>query len=152
VARFERDRWVRRVITTWDKPVKFSGGGAMPFIGIRISAPQHVGDGVWRVGYRHRDYGSGAVAFREDTLAPVTGRVPAVRKHGSSMPAGLGKPEIKFKGIRVRQAGDIGDDGDANVRYVLVWETLGPNHDRKPAGPHPPASMLRLYKLVRDGK
>lgn len=147
-ARFERGKWKRRVITSWDRPVKFSGGGAMPFIGIRISTPQRVGDGVWQVGYRHRDYGTGKVAFREKDLVPVD--VPPSLRSRPELPRELRAPEIDFKGIGVHLAEDIGDAGDADVRYLLKWETLGPNHDRKRTGELPPASMLRLYKLVRD--
>jgi len=146
VARFDQGKWTRRVITAWEKPVKFSGRGAMPFIGIRISTPRRIADGVWAVGYRHRDYGRGEVAFSEATLEPVAVKIPP-RPPG--LPAELSRPEIKFKGIRVRTTGDLGDSGDPNVRYVLKWDVLPPNYDRKRKGPLPPASMLRLYKLIR---
>ena len=146
VARFAEGKWTRRVITAWDKPVKFSGGGAMPFIGIRLSAPQRVGEGVWVVGYRHRDYGRGTVAFDEATLRPVTSKfTPPPRE----LPVELNKPEIKFDGIGVRRADDLGKSGDPNVRYVLTWDVLPPNYDRKRSGPLPPAAMLRVCKLVR---
>ena len=146
VARFAQRKWTRRVITDWDKPVKFSGYGAMPFIGIRLSSPRHVGNGVWEVGYRHRDYGRGTVAFDEATLRPVAKFTPPPR----DLPRELGKPEIKFDGIGIRHTGDLGKSGDPNVRYILMWETLPPNYDRKRSGPLPPPAMLRLCKLVRD--
>ncbi len=146
VARFADGTWTRRVITSWSKPVKFSGGGAMPFIGIQISTPRHVGDGVWTVGYRHRDYGRGTVAFSEETLAPVSAKIPP---QPPELPSELDRPEIKFDGIGVRRAGDLGDSGDPNVRYMLKWDVLGANRDRKRTGPLPSASTLRLYKLVR---
>lgn len=146
VARFAERKWTRRVITAWDKPVKFSGGGAMPFIGIRLSAPQRVGEGVWVVGYRHRDYGRGTVAFDEATLSPVTSKfTPPPRE----LPVELNKPEIKFDGIGVRRADDLGKSGDPNLRYVLTWDVLPPNYDRRRSGPLPPPAMLRVCKLVR---
>jgi hypothetical protein len=147
VARFAEGEWTRRVITAWDKPVKFSGGGAMPFIGIRISAPQRVEEGVWGVGYRHRDYGKGTVAFNEASLRPVTSKFTAPPRE---LPIELSRPEIKFDGIGVRRADDLGESGDPNVRYVLKWDVLPPNYDRKRSGPLPAAAMLRVYKLMRD--
>ncbi|MBN2477476.1 MAG: BNR repeat-containing protein [Pirellulales bacterium] len=146
VARFAEGEWTRRVITAWDKPVKFSGRGAMPFIGIRISSPQPVEEGVWAVGYHHRDYGRGTVAFKEATLRPVTSKfTPPPRE----LPVELARPEIKFDGIGVRQADDLGRSGNPNVRYLLIWDVLPSNHDRKRSGPLPPASILRVCKLVR---
>jgi len=146
VARFAVGEWARRVITAWDKPLKFSGGGAMPFIGIRLSAPQRVEEGVWAVDYRHRDYGKGTVAFNEATLRPVTLKFTPPRE----LPVELNRPEIKFDGIGVRRADDLGESGDPNVRYVLAWEVLPANYDRKRSGPLPEAAMLRVCKLVRD--
>ena len=148
VARFAEGKWARRVITAWDKPVKFSGGGAMPFIGIGISAVQRVDEGVWAAGYRHRDYGNGTVAFSEATLDPVTSKF---RLPPRELPAELERPEIKFHGIGVRRADDLGESGDPNVRDVLTWDVLPPNHDRERSGPLPPAAMLRVCKLVRNG-
>ena len=52
-------------------------------------------------------------------------------------------------GIGVRRATDLGESGDPDVRYILKWDVLPPNHDRKRSGPLPPPAMLRLYKLVR---
>ncbi len=147
VARFVQSEWTRRVITSWDKPVKFSGGGAMPFIGIRISTPQRVGDGVWAVGYRHRDYGAGMIAFSEDTLDPVKW---SFTPQPPELPAELLRPQIKFDGMGVRHAGDLGESDDPNVRYILKWDALGPNHDRRPAGPLPPDATLSVFKLVQN--
>ena len=149
VARFGEGAWTRRVITAWNKPVNFSGRGSMPFIGIAISTPQRVEAGVWAVGYRHRDYGTGMVAFRETTLEPVTAKfTPQPPK----LPPELNRPEIQFEGIGVRTAGDLGESGDPNVRYILKWETLRPNHDRplQTSNPRPPPAMLRLFQLVRS--
>jgi len=61
-------------------------------------------------------------------------------------------PPATSAGIGVRTAGDLGESGDPNVRYILKWDSLPPNHDRKlPAGtPLPPPAMLRVFQLVRD--
>ena len=149
VARFGEGEWTRRVITAWNKPVKFSGCGAMPFIGIKISAPQRVEDDVWAVGYRHRDYGAGMVVFRETTLEPVAAKFTPPPKE---LPPELNRPEIQFDGIGVRTASDLGESGDPNVRYILKWESLPPNHDQplQTGTPLPPPAMLRVFQLVRD--
>lgn len=147
LARFEEGRWVRRVLTDWDKPVKFSGYGAMPFIGIRISAPSPVDGDIWAVRYRHRDYGSGMVLFEEETLHPVNVKVP---KRRSELPTELNRPEILFENIGVRRAEDQGDSGDEDIRYIMKWDVLPANHDRKRTGPLPPPSTLCVYKLVRN--
>jgi len=149
VARFGHGEWARRAITSWLKPVKFSGRGAMPFIGIRISTPKPIKAGVWAVGYRHRDYGAGMAVFSEATLDPVKSSFAPPRPE---LPAELRRPRIKFERIGVRHAGDLGDSGDPNVRYILKWDVLGPNYDRKRTGPLPPDSTLSLYKLVRGAK
>ena len=146
VARFDHGKWTRRVLSAWDKPVKFSGSGAMPFIGIRISPPQRIDTKVWTVAYRHRDYGSGVRAFNEETLQPITNDIPRPRPE---FPAELKRAEIAFKGIGTRQAHDLGDSGDPKVRYVMKWDVLPANHDRKRSGPLPPPATLRVYKLVR---
>ncbi len=66
------------------------------------------------------------------------------------LPSELSRPEIKFDGIGVRRAADLGESGDPNVRYVLKWDVLPPNYDRKRSGSLPAAAMLRVYKLARD--
>jgi hypothetical protein len=146
-ARFEDGKWNRQVLTTWQQPVKFSGGGTMPFIGISLAAPQPFGDKGWTLRYRHRDYGSGLLGFRDDTLRPVK-TTPALNR--PEYPAEVHRSEIAFDQIGVQQAGDLGDSGDPKVRYVMVWETLPSNHDRPRAAPLPPPATLRVFKLVRD--
>ena len=146
LARFEDGKWNRRVLSTWDQSVEFAGRGAMPFIGIRVSAPQRIDRDVWSVSYRHRDLGSGALTFSEKTLRPV---VTKVRKSRPEFPAELSQAELDFENIGVRRASDLGDAGDPDVRYIMKWDVLPANHDRKRSGPLPPPATLRVYKLVR---
>src|SRR5690606_26185759 len=53
----EGGKWRIRRITSWDKPVSFSGFGSMPFIGIAIAELRRLGPDHFVIGYRHRDYG-----------------------------------------------------------------------------------------------
>jgi len=147
VARFEEGQWVRRVLTAWKEPVPFSGRGAMPFIGIRLSTPRKLDGEVWAVPYRHRDYGHGMVMFSEKTLQPVQAELAPPRPE---LPAELHAPEIDFEGIGVRHAADLGEADGRDIRYLMKWDVLPANHDRKRSGPLPPPATLRLYKLVRN--
>lgn len=143
-ARPKEGRWQRQQLTDWDKPVEFSGGGAMPFIGIRIGDLKRIEPGVLTMTYRHRDYGSGRLFVDEKTLRPSK-RTPQILPE---YPKELGSIQNDFEGMQVKQAKDIGDSGDKTVRYILKWETLGANHDRPRQPPLPEPGMLKLYKLV----
>jgi hypothetical protein len=146
VARFQQAQWCRHPITTWEKNISFGGGGAMPFIGIKISSLQRLPPDMLFINYRHRDYGSGRIVLREDTLQPVHRDVTIPRPY----PRALSKPTIAFEGISVRMAYDLGTPKDPNTKYLLRWETLGPNHDRPRKPPLPPASTLTLVKLETE--
>lgn len=146
VTRFEDGQWRNRPITTWAKNITFGGGGAMPFIGIRISGLEQPEPGLFSITYRHRDYGSGRIVLDEETLRPVERTVAAVAEH----PPKLTKPTIAFDGISVRLAHDLGGLDDADTKFVLRWETLEAHHDRPRTPPLPPASTLQLVELQRQ--
>ncbi|MBC8876516.1 MAG: BNR-4 repeat-containing protein, partial [Planctomycetes bacterium] len=146
VTRFEDGQWRRHPITAWNKNITFGGGGAMPFIGIRISGLVQVEPGAFTITYRHRDYGSGRFVLDEETLRPVERDLAIPSEH----PNELTKPTIAFDGISVRLAHDVGSQDDSDTRYLLRWETLGAHHDRPRKPPLPPASALKLVKLLRE--
>jgi hypothetical protein len=146
VARFQQGKWCRHAITTWDRKITFGGGGAMPFIGIKISGLQRLPPDMFFINYRHRDYGSGRIILHEDTLRPVIKDVTIPREY----PRSLGQPTIAFDGMGVRMAHDLGKPKDAQSKYVLRWETLGANYDRPRKPPLPPASTLTLIELERS--
>ena len=131
-------------MTQWEQVVTFGGKGAMPFIGIRISGLEPVEPDLWTLTYRHRDHGSGRLYLREDTLEPVEGPADTA----SPLPPELRQPSLEFEGMRVKLAHDSGEATEPGVQYVLRWETLPPNHDRRREPPLPPASPLELVKLV----
>ncbi len=146
VARFQQEQWRRLPITTWNQQIQFSGRGAMPFIGIRISGLSQPAPGLFRITYRHRDYGSGSIFLDEQSLQPVESAVVVPANH----PPELMKPTISFDGMRVRLAEDIGESSGVDRKYVLRWETLGAHHDRPRQPPLPPASRLQLVALQRE--
>jgi hypothetical protein len=145
VARFERGRWAPRPVTTWRKTIDFSGRGAMPFIGIKISGPQKIETDRFLISFRHRDYGSGRIVLDENTLRPVAEEVRVRRDY----PRELLKPTIAFEGLSVRIAEDLRGSSDGETKYLLRWETLGANHDRPRDPPLPPPSSLTLVTLRR---
>jgi hypothetical protein len=143
-ARAEGGRWVRRRLTDWRTPIRFSGRGTMGFIGIRISGLERVEPGVLTMTYHHREHGHGRLFVDEETLRPVQRRIAIRPRH----PPELERVHSDFKGMGIRRATDLGSSGDAKVRYLLQWESLGSNHDRPRNPPLPAPSRLRLIKLV----
>jgi len=141
-ARPENGTWKIRQLTDWDKRIEFSGGGSMGFIGITISGLVEAAPGLLMMTYRHRDFGSGRLFIDEETLKPSEQTVEVLPE----FPKELSRLESDFPGLGVQRMSDIGDSGDPNVRYVLKWETLGRNRDRKRETTVEP-SMLKLYKL-----
>lgn len=143
-ARPEDGKWAVRQLTKWDRRVEFSGGGSMNDIGISVGALQEAEPGILTLTYQHRDYGSGRLVLDAKTLRPLDRKISVVRE----LPKELDRRESTFKGMEIRRAGDSGPPGDGSVRYILQWESLGANRDRKPPEPLPPPAMLRLHKLT----
>lgn len=86
--------------------------------------------------FRHRESGSGDWLLDPDSLRPVeTLPLPAVVEE-------LRRPESTVAGMEVRQP-----VWDRDGRYLLRWETLSHNRDRRRAGPPPPPTMLRVLRL-----
>lgn len=146
IARPEGSGWSKHPLTDWEKPIQFSGRGSMGFIGIRISGLERIEPGLLTMTYRHRDYGRGRLFVEEETLQPVEKNITLPPDY----PAQLNHVVSDFPGMGIRRATDTGDSGNANIRYLLQWETLGRNRDRPRKPPLPEPSMLKLYKLSRN--
>ena len=143
VARAGKDAWEIHVLTDWKTPIHFSGNGSMPFIGIAITRFGEIAPGVLGIGYHHREHGSGLLQIDASTLQPVEKKVrPPVE-----YPPELGRRTSTFPGMSIQRASDPQKPGADGFTYVLQWESLGANHDRRPDPPLPPPSMLRVHKL-----
>ena len=142
-ARAEGKEWRRYLLTDWSKPVVFSGGGTMGFIGIRIGELSRAEPGILTMTYRHGVYGNGRLVLDEKTLRPLSRILPVVPEY----PAELDRLQSNFPGMAIQRAEDIGDSGNKDVRYLLQWETLESNRDRPRPDPLPAPGMLRLHKL-----
>ena len=132
-ARFTDGEWMIRQLTHWDYRWQFEGNGTMKNE-ISISNPVYIGDGKMAFGYRHVKEGAGEVVFDARTLE-ATGTRP--------VPPGLPEEYTAVKGAFPGLIPHVLVCG----RYLLHWETLPTNRDRKPAGELPPPSPLMLYKL-----
>jgi BNR repeat-containing family member len=142
-ARPQGGKWRHNSLTEWKHPVPFGGHGTMGFIGIHIGGFDQTASDVFSVSYRHKDYGSGSLQFDARTLELL--EKPAAAAAG--IPRALDKVESGFPGMEIRRAGDSGTSGAPGVRYLLQWETLGPNRDRPRQPPLPAPSTLRLHKI-----
>jgi hypothetical protein len=145
-ARLENGRWVPHHITDWPYRCEVSGRGSLGFpIGL---GPVGQGtDGQIRQTFRHPEFGSGEWLIDPETLRAV-GRARR-RQH---FPRELARPQGEFPGLRVRWSRDLGESSTPPVRYVLRWETLGPNRDRPRAEPLPPPSLLRVYAITSESE
>lgn len=144
-ARFGGGRWRIYQTSDWDYRWYFQGGGTIHFE-VRVLGVVAGEDGSLRQSYSHDKYGSGTWVLDEKTLRPVR-----KERRASRWPAELNKAESHFPGMQVRFQKDAGESGEPGVEYVLRWETLGANRDRsREKVPEP--SMLKVYKLRREGK
>jgi hypothetical protein len=139
-ARFEDGQWRVVQATGWSYRWAFAGGGSIRFE-IGVGPVEVDGPGRLRQYVHHVKEGSGLRILDEATL-----RVVGRRGRRPSLPTSVRKVESDAEGMGVRTRSDAGDSGEKNVRYVLRWETLGPNRDH-PRDHAPPPSVLRLYEI-----
>jgi hypothetical protein len=142
-ARRESAGWKIYQVSDWNYRWDFGGGGSIPFE-VGVSAVSAQADGTLLLPYRHDKFGSGRWGLDANTLKPLR-TLPVER-----LPEEIGKITTSFPGIQVRTGGDSGTSGEKGVRYLLRWETLGPNRDRPRQPPLPGPTMLRLYRLRRQ--
>lgn len=149
-ARREDGGWRIQRASDWDYRWAFSGGGSIDFE-IRVSPVRAEADGTLSQNVSHAKYGSVTWKLDADTLKRVAdpGQEPVQARAGAKKAAV--KPATNNKapsapGMISRTASDSGHSSEKGVRYVLRWQTLGPNRDRPREGEPPPPSTLRLYR------
>ncbi len=140
-ARFEHGDWVIYQTSQWSYRWDFSGGGSIGFeIGV---SPVVYKPGVGLTqAFRHKIEGRGTWVLDEKTL-----QIVKTEEYHDSTPTELRTVRSDFPGMTVRWASDSGSFAGEG-RYVLRWETLGPNRDRPRDPPWPGASMLQVIRLV----
>jgi len=152
VAAFSGGKWRSKQLTDWDYRWDFSGGGSLPSVEVSVGAPHRIGAGKMRVSYRHKKYGSGYKEFKEADLRPDPVKSIPIRTRaepkskGPGVPGDLREVTSKFPGMRTMISGDIGAPSVPNTTYVIRWESLSANRDRKPPK-IPPDSTLELIEI-----
>ena len=140
IARYQNGTWDKQQVTNWDFPWNFQGTGSVD-AELTIDSPRPIGDDLISFGYRRKDVGNKILVLDAKTLKFVR-----EDDYTYSFPEEINKVESTFPGMRVNTRFDSGKPSDGK-RYMLRWETLPANRDRKPEGELPEPSMLRLYIL-----
>lgn len=140
-ARLEDGAWRIHQSSAWAYRWEFSGGGSIHFE-VRIE-PVRVEAGTLAQGWSHDQYGRQKWQLDPETLNPVT----QLELPPSSTPRALTTVTSEFPGMQVQMRGDSGTSGEAGIRYLARWETLGRNRDRPRDKPWPEPSMLRIYRI-----
>ena len=143
-ARWDGVAWAIAPATQWDSRWEFSGGGSISF-DVRVQPIRADSEGGLYQEWSHWQRGRERWQLDSTTLRPTT-QLPMPP---ASTPPGFNAPVSDFPGLRVRTASDLGRSPDPGTRYLLRWETLGPNRDRPHDPPLPAPSTLVLYKLKR---
>jgi hypothetical protein len=138
-AQILNKKWIYKQITNWDYRWFFSGNGSINS-DISLKGFSKRNDGNYEVDYWHIKYGNGTILL--NSKFEKIGKVLKPEPLNASL-----KVEGDFPGLLIQNAGDIGDDTEKGIRYVLRWETIKRNRDRAPDLPWPGASQLYLYKL-----
>ena len=155
-ARLEDGKWRLRQASNWNTRFEFRGGGS---IGgpVRVGAVEVTPAGL-RQSYRDANRRTGAWLLDAATLEPIRDLRPeglsGQTRPSTAQPAPAASKPASPAGaapvwMEMRTAEDLGKSPDAAVRYELRWETWPANRDRPRDPPLPPASMLKLVKLVK---
>lgn len=133
LTRFENGAWKPMQLTHWNYRWQFEGNGSMK-TELSITNPVLIEGGKMAFGYNHIKEGVAQLIVDERTFEPV-----GTRPVPPTYPAEYGVVTSSFPDMRT----NVLYDGT----YLLRWETLPANRDRKPEGELPPPSKLMLYKL-----
>lgn len=149
-ARFVDGRWMVKAVSDWEGRHVFKGGGSGPSTfgtSLHLGGVTTHGAGKLAISFRHWKEGTGLLVFDEETFERLGEEPP--RPQTARHPNALSKLQSDFPGMHVKWAGDRGTSPDPSSRYVLRWETLGPNRDRPRKGKLPPNAPLVLYRIRR---
>ncbi len=134
VYRIKEDlTWEEIQITNWDYRFDFSGYGSIIFE-ITLGGMRNLGNGQLGVSYYHARYGKGEIILDEKTLKPLEnkGFIPSYPK------------ELDVVQTKGAYAKPVEVNINQKDNYILRWETLGANNDRKPDKRVPDHYMLEM--------
>jgi hypothetical protein len=139
VASTKDKKWISKQVTNWDYRWEFSGGGSIN-VEVQLKGFKRRENGFYELSYWHVKYGNGTILLDEN-LENI-GNVLKPEPFKSKL-----KPEGNFPGLLIKTCGDIGKGEEADVRYMLKWETINHNRDCLRPKPWPEPSTLYVYKL-----
>jgi len=145
IARYEKGGWTRQQVTNWHFPWNFQGNGSIE-AELGIDAPKPSGKNRITFGYHRKDVGDKVLVLDAKTLKQVREEA-----YTYPFPEEINVVESSFPGMMVNTRFDAGKPADGK-RYMLRWETLPPNRDRKREGALPEPSMLRLVCFAHEKK
>jgi len=138
-ARRQAGGWQVSQTSDWDHRWEFGGGGSIEFeVGI---GPVTVADDGTLVQESSSVAGSGAWRLDPESLAAVE-----PLEQPKLMPVDLDRVRSPCPGMQVHWQNDSGDSTPRR-RFMLRWETLGPNRDRPRSESLPPPAMLQVIEL-----
>lgn len=141
-ARFEDARWTSRRVSDWQGyRWHLKGLGSLGYE-VRVGAWGRDAQGRLTLAFRYPRQ-EGYWVLDERTLAVIE----TIEAGLNPLPSELRWVESPFAGMEKCFALDCGK-GVPGRRFMLVWESLGPNHDKPRAEPLPQPSMLRLAELT----
>ncbi|MBI2433406.1 MAG: BNR-4 repeat-containing protein [Candidatus Hydrogenedentes bacterium] len=142
-ARLENGAWLISQITHWEFRWNFQGPGAIPFE-VHVDPIQIMDDGSTTQEWSTKENGRERWRLDPQTLALIERMdLPSKRPSGEAV-------RSSFPGMQVRSEKDTGAYVVDGKKYVLRWESLGPNRDRAREKPWPEASGLEVC-LVANG-
>jgi len=141
-ARWSGEGWAISQVTDWSSRWHFEGGGSIPF-DVRVQSVSVDKAAGLVQSWSHWELGRERWKLDPETLRAVE-KLPLPP---ANTPPDYGRVESEFPGMTVRSASDLGKSPEPGTRYMLRWETLGPNRDRPRTPPLPAPSTLTLYKL-----
>ena len=140
-AQIQNEKWVYKQVTNWGYRWEFSGNGSINSE-VQIKGFKKRVGGNYEIDYWHIKYGNGTILLNDkfERIGQVLKREP----FGADL-----EIEGAFSGLEVRTTGDLGEEKDSDMRFVLKWETINRNRDKPREKPWPEPSQLYLYKLKR---
>ncbi len=133
-AQYQNNTWSLTQISQWDYRWEFGGWGSLEFE-IRIQDPVHHADQII-IAYTHAQYGAGYFSLDPQSLAVIQDH-----RARTLYPAELYTPTSAIAGMRINQVGSF------PAPYILLWESMPNNRDKKPAQADL-CSQLRLIELA----